>query len=238
MTPLGDGHVASDPMAVIFAGLAAGDRIGGPTLMAQCLAESLAAKNCFDADDAFARYLSWWRESGFDTGPVAARVFDRAAHGCPREKAVLDVHNELHGMTAGCNPAHRAAPLAACMTIPDGELDAVARAEARLTHYHPLAGEVSAVVVTLCRRLIRGVPWEEALTKSLAGRSPEITRDAPLSPSGYAPDVLRAAVFFLNTSPSFETALTRSVEFAGEENYCPVSVGAICGVLYGKAPIK
>jgi ADP-ribosyl-[dinitrogen reductase] hydrolase len=218
--------------ARVMAGLAAGDRIGGPTQMARCLVKSLAECRGFDPEDVFSRYLEWWRVSGFDTGPVAARVFDRVAHGVPRERAVLDAHNELGGMTAGCNPAHRAAPLAACMEIPDDELDLVARAEARLTHHHPLAGEVSAVVVTLCRRLIRGVPWQNALAAAMSGRSEEIVKDVPLSPNGYAPDVLRAAIHFVGNSESFEIALTRSIEFAGSGSYCPVLVGSLSCLRY------
>lgn len=130
-------------------------------------------------------------------------------------------------MSAGCNPAHRAAPLAACLSIPDEELDAVAKAEACLTHHHPLAGEVSAVLVTLCRRLICGAKWNDALADAMTGRSAEIVDDSPLSPSGYAPAVLRAAVYFIDSSSAFDVAMSRSVEFAGPDNYCPVLVGSI-----------
>jgi ADP-ribosylglycohydrolase len=56
-------------------GLAAGDRNGGPIRMAVRMAESLADSGNADVEDIAARYLDWWHNGAFDTGPVAARVF-------------------------------------------------------------------------------------------------------------------------------------------------------------------
>jgi ADP-ribosylglycohydrolase len=49
-----------DRVRGILIGLAAGDRNGGPIRMAVHLAESLAEKGRFDAEDVFGRYLAWW----------------------------------------------------------------------------------------------------------------------------------------------------------------------------------
>jgi len=54
---------------------------------------------------------------------------------------------------------------------------------------------------------------------------------------GFAPDVLRAAVYFVNKSACFAEALDRSLAFAGAANYCPVLVGAIAGVRWGASAI-
>src|SRR4051812_11447830 len=93
-------------------GLAAGDRNGGPIRMAVRLAEGLVERRRFDPDDSMARYLAWWRDGAFDTGPVAASVLSLVASGVPVGSAVERVHEESGGMTAGCNPAHRCPPLA------------------------------------------------------------------------------------------------------------------------------
>ena len=98
-----------DRLGGVLLGLAAGDRNGGPTELAVRLAESLADRRAFDRDDVLARYLAWWREGAFDTGPVAALVLERVACGVPVDKAVAQADRELGGQTAGCNPAHRAA---------------------------------------------------------------------------------------------------------------------------------
>ena len=232
-----------DRAAGVLLGLAAGDRIGGPIRMALRVAEHLRETKGFDADDIGRRYLEWWHEGAFDTGPTVARVLSLVASGMSYGQASVRVDEERAGMTAGCNPAHRIAPLAMCASLEDASLGAYAVREARLTHRHPLAGDVAAAVARLCRALIRGVPWPQAPTKAAEGRCPETRRalgngtGAALSRGGFAPDVMAAAVFFVGTSASFEEALVRALAFAGPANYCPVLVGSIGGARWGRRSI-
>lgn len=93
--------------------------------------------------------------------------------------------------------------------------------------------------MTLCRALIRGHDWPTALASAADGRLPN-TQDVlsrtsadSLSRDGFAPEVLRAAIHFVGTSDSLTDALTRSIQFAGPANYCPVLVGSIGGVRWG-----
>ena len=72
---------AEDRCRGVLVGLAAGDRIGGPIRMAVRLAESLVASGGFNAADILNRYLAWWREGAFDTGPVSDRAFALLAAG-------------------------------------------------------------------------------------------------------------------------------------------------------------
>src|SRR5882724_5472111 len=136
-----------DRVRGVLFGLAAGDRIGGPLRMALRLADSLATRRAFDPDDVLARYLDWWRDGGFDTGPVADDVFALVASGVAVEDAVRRVDAARGGLTAGCNPAHRSPPLALAAFLGDSELPDLARREARLTHRHDLAGDVAAQAV-------------------------------------------------------------------------------------------
>ncbi len=129
--------------------------------MALRLKQSLESLGKFCPDEVFARYLQWWRTEGFDTGPTAAGVFALIEAGLDRETAVRHIHEESGGTTAGCNPAHRAAPLAMMDFLPLAQLGDLARQEARLTHLHPDAGETSAAVVLLARHLINGLPWPD-----------------------------------------------------------------------------
>lgn len=247
MRLIGEGNAFAgtpDRVRGILFGLCAGDQIGGPTRMALELAEYLlTCGRVFRREELLERYVSWFVREGFDTGPVAERVFTLVARGIPSEQAVLRTHEELRRQTAGCNPAHRAVPLAMSAHLRDEELPALARQEAKLTHWDPIAGDVSAAVVVLCRALVRGEQWQAALHKAarhcgvcnlkLEGGAP----DPPLSRSGFAPEVLRAAVFFVGDSSDPATALTRSFEFAGPANYCPVLVGAIAGARWGASRI-
>lgn len=211
-------------------GLAAGDRNGGPIRMAVRLAESLADRRGLDLADIGARYVQWWKEGAIDTGPVTGRVLARVADGADFTAAAAAVDRELDGLTAGCNPAHRAAPLAMCAALADRDLVAAARSEAALTHTHALAGDVAAVVVVLSRRLLRGVAWSQLEIDAIA---PD---DTP-STGGFAPDVLGAALWFHRRARAFGDTLTNALRFAGGANYCPVLVGALGGARWGAAAI-
>jgi ADP-ribosylglycohydrolase len=224
---------AEDRCRGVLVGLAAGDRIGGPIRMALHLAESLLACGGFDPADILSRYLGWWREGAFDTGPVSDRALELMAAGMSATEATATVHREFGGKTAGCNPAHRSPPLATLASITDDELPACALAEARLTHFDSLAGEVAAAVNDLCWALIRGMGWDVALRR--CGRF--AAEEGPGNNGGFAPDVLRAALHYVGTSACFADALERSLAFAGSANYCPVLVGAIGGARWGASAI-
>ncbi len=201
--------------------------------MAVRLAESLLDCGGFNPTDILERYLAWWREGAFDTGPVSGRSLELIAAGKPVQDATTQVHQEFDGKTAGCNPAHRSPPLSMLATVADEDLTAYSMTEARLTHYDPVAGKVASAVNKLCRALIRGDAWDEAVRQcgGFAGLK------GPGNNGGFAPDVLRAAVFFVGTSASFTEALERSLPFAGAANYCPVLVGAISGARWGVSAI-
>jgi ADP-ribosyl-[dinitrogen reductase] hydrolase len=217
----------------VLLGLAAGDKNGGPIRMAVHLAESLRDCRRFDPADILQRYVDWWKAGAFDTGPVSDRALEFISMGMPVPEATAQVHRKFGGKTAGCNPAHRSAPLSMLAAIADEDLTACAMAEARMTHHDPLAGEVAAAVNRLFRMLIRGVVWDDAL-RPFAGFTGQAD---PSNKGGYAPDALRAALHFVGTSDDFAEALERSLAFAGPANYCSVLVGAIAGARWGASTI-
>ena len=59
-----------------------------------------------------------------------------------------------------------------------------------------------------------------------------------LNRDGFAPDVLAAAVYFVESNTAFDAALDGSLEFAGPDNYCPVLVGSIGGAKWGVGSIS
>lgn len=229
----------TDRVDGLLLGLAAGDRNGGPIRMAVRLAESLVDRGEVDMDDIASRYLDWWHDGAFDTGPTAASVFALVDSGLSFQAAARLVHVETGGQTAGCNPAHRSAPLAVVPELDLKGLAEYARLEAALTHYHPLSGDVASAVVVMCSELVRGAPWEDAVESARVGRHPEtitaLTNQEPdaLSGGGFGPDALAAAVHFVGRGDTFDTALDASLRFAGPANYCPVLVGSLGGARWG-----
>ncbi|MEZ4647692.1 MAG: ADP-ribosylglycohydrolase family protein [Candidatus Eisenbacteria bacterium] len=233
-----------DRVRGILLGLAAGDRIGGPIRMALFVAESLQENQGFDRHDLGKRYHEWWREGAFDTGPTVAGVLSWVDRDLSFEVAAQRVDQELRGLTAGCNSAHRAAPIAMSAHIADATVGSVAMKEARLTHFHPLAGQTSAAVVRLCRLLVRGTAWPDALQLIAESSEPRIRQalqvrsENEINSGGFAPDVLAAAVYHLRQADSFAEAVNRSMAFAGFANYCPVLVGSIGGARWGRRQIE
>jgi len=211
--------------------------------MAVRLAESLVDKHRFDIQDIMNRYIDWWQEGAFDTGPTAARVFELIVSGISCKEATVQVHKEFRGMTAGCNPAHRTPPLAMAAFLSNEELSNLTVQESSLTHWDSLAGDVAAASVVLCRSLILGAEWVSALQNAGEGRDARIRaalQDAPmdlLKNGSFSPDVLQAAIHFVNKNQNFDRALYESIVFAGPLNYCPVLVGAIAGARWGLSAI-
>lgn len=216
---------------LILQGYKSGDKNGGPTELAKILSESLIACNKFDKNDLVERFHHWWKTDAFDTGPTFAMVFQKLSQGIHVDEAYIKVNQELKGATAGCGPAHRIAPLAAFKKIPTNKLVDYARQEARITHYHPDAGNCSGVMALLCRYLLEGYSWRDS--KDLVSKN-DTTKDtwdriqnANLNNGGYVLDVMHTAFHFLDK----DNALKLSLQFAGPANYCPVIVGIINSII-------
>ena len=209
----------------LFTGLKLGDRHGGPTRMAEILFSSLSETQTFDPEDITARYLAWWKEDAFDTGPTFAAVFQQIESGLDREQAVYEAHIAQDGHTAGCNPAHRIAPLTLFPFIMTADIGKLARQEAMITHYHPLAGDMAALMALICRLVIEGYSWRDVkrISRKMEPSAWAAVDNAKTSDGGFAPDVMRTALHFLDGQDSIE----RAIDFAGQANYAPVLVGTI-----------
>jgi len=251
-------------------GLVAGDDNGGPTAMMTQVLNSFLGEPVVDIEGIDRLYLQWFKEDGYDAGLVTHKVLELVDSGLSFDEAALQVHKDLDGMTAGISPAHRSIPLAIIFAkhhlrtpVLWGRhssagirwlTDAVDQ-EAKLTHLHNDASEVSQAVNAICMYLILGHPLEKSLRfgsyfikNNLNNRFQRVRYHSSdeikslsigdLSDGGYAPDVLIAAIWFLLNTDTFEEALKQSKEFAGVANYCPVLVGSIGGALYGYNSIK
>ena len=230
--------MADENFNLILEGLSKGDQIGGPTQLAKILCESIKSCKSFDKDDLTKRYLKWWENDAFDTGPTYASVFSKIVMGTDPDEAVRQTHKEFNLNTAGCGPAHRCAPLAGFMNIPSTQLISIAHQEASITHHHPDAGNGSALVVMICRLLLEGLSFQETLEN--ISTQPELkttlfrVNQAQLRPDGYVLNVLHSAFYFIKKLTPMETVF----KFAGKPNYCPVIVGSIRACINQKLKIN
>jgi ADP-ribosyl-[dinitrogen reductase] hydrolase len=213
--------------------------------MALILGGSIADNAGLDEADVVRRYMAWYLTGSFDTGPVWNAVFNEISAGADPKQAARIVDQKLGGMTAGVNAAHRATAIGCASAIPDELVPAAARLEARLTHWHSDAAEASVATAMIVRRMLRGASWCHAVAAAAACTTGLVNSillqksiDARrLSPGGYAPKTLEAALYFTQSSTSFAAALRDSIAFAGPCNYCPVLVGAFSALRFGVQPV-
>jgi ADP-ribosylglycohydrolase len=216
------------PVQVILDGIQEGDEIGGPYKMAQILSQSVYSQGAFNLDDVSKKYLNWWRAGSFDTGPTFDLTYKYIDQGIEQNKAVQITDSLQGGKTAGCNPAHRISPISGFPFISTQDIPQIAREEARLTHCHPLAGEVSSIVALLCRYMIEGFSWKVAQSKvrEIETKIWGTVKTASLSRDGYAPNVMHTALHFLEMNE----CVWKAKAFSGPANYAPILVSVLNSV--------
>ena len=244
-------------------GLSLGDDNGGPTAMMLKNLEIMTQVRTVMPQYFGKGYLEWFKEEGYDAGLVTHKVLELVDSGLSFDDAAKQVDTELDGMTASISPAHRSIPLtlyfvAWYLRSPNffeefpntgfREFESLISREARMTHLHKEASEVSIAVNAICMYLILGKDIIDSMRFGLKFINENLrlniednisTRNSDnLKSGGYAPDVLTAALWFLLHTRSLKDALDQSKEFAGIANYCPVLVGSIGGAMYGYNEIK
>jgi len=243
--------------------LALGDDNGGPTAMMLKNLETMTRVRTIMPQYIGKGYLEWFKEDGYDAGLVTHKVLELVNSGLSFDEAAEQVDKELDGMTAGVSPAHRSIPLtlyyvAWYLRSPNffeefpntgfQEFRRTIEREAKLTHLHNDAVEVSLVVNAICMQFMLGRDEFRALDFGMKFINEDLrsnildnvyTKNSDhLKDGGHAPDVLTAALWFLFHTHTFEDALKQSKDFAGAANYCPVLVGSIGGAMYGYNEIK
>ena len=219
----------------------------------------------FDVNEVWSAYSKWYKNGGFDTGSafvITYKALQQNKDLTPTKLSKLLYESAIaknERPSIGIGSAHRAAVLSMFPSFISPfdqnedtkenekmqKLENVAIDESCLTHYAPLCRDCSVAVNYLCRALIIGYEWTDALKVCYEHIQSEQIKQIllvfiernnlkmKLKQSGYAPDVFAAALYFLSECKSFDAAMSSSIHFAGNENFCPVLVGSIGGARYG-----
>ncbi|CAF1082921.1 unnamed protein product [Rotaria sp. Silwood1] len=248
-------------------GHAYADNFQALTDMALGLSKSLQECRKFDGSDVISHYLSAYHGSNPkpNIGNITNSVYEEFLTHIkepPFKLPIKDiysvsyaVHEKNHGLTSGCNPAQRSFPLAFCKQIDDKNLFQIACDEARLTHYSTTAGQISGLTCLICRYLINGYEWDDAITSAfetalsttpdLLGEIQEIQKrykdDDILNDTLnekrkhiYAPNTLHTALYCITKADSFESALVHARRL--DPLYCPILVGILAGARWCVPP--
>src|SRR4051794_4065986 len=189
--------------------------------MALCLADSLIARAGFDPVDQLERYLRWYREGHrsstgrcFDIGNAtraALEHFERTREPFPGDAAPN---------AAGNGPLMKLAPVVLFYADRPDEAIRYAGESARTTHGSPIAIECTERFARL-------------LLAALHGDGPTLAWTQPVRGTGYIVESLNAALWAVDTTTDFESAILAAVNLGDDADTTAAIAGQLAGALYG-----
>jgi len=187
------------------------------TSMALCLAESLV-EHGWDPVDQLERYLRWYREGYrssigrcFDIGNATRAALERFER--TREPFPGDAAPDA----AGNGPLMKLAPVV--LFFGDERAIRHAGESARTTHGSPLAIECTERFARLLLDALQGsvtLAWSE-----------------PVRGTGYIVESLNAALWAVDTTDDFESAILAAVNLGDDADTTAAIAGQLAGALYG-----
>ncbi len=219
------------------------------TAMARALAESLAARAGFDADDVARRYLAWLGTGPKDVGNITRLALKGWQAGLTLPNAALGAHRQLGGKSAGNGTIMRCAPLALRYIYDERRLLDASRDDALITHFDAEATTGSMALNLLIYHLCRDVPPAEAVkvVAERLQREPKAALTVPtllsastpnvdsrrLATTGYVLDTLRIVVWALLAHETFEDCVAAAVNCGGDADTQGAVAGALAGARWG-----
>lgn len=223
------------------------------------VSDSLLDCKGFDGPDILSRHLYFYHTKPCEIGEITKDIYQQAMKRINEsttitrqnfrfdqsfiDETVQLADKNFDGHTAGCSPAQRSYPLAFCPFISDEDLFDYTKNEAKLTHYSPLAGQVAGIVNLICRSLLKGINWNDAIrtafgephlhndVKAIYGRHHRWAKPAVETHLAYAPTVLNAALHYVATSESAAQAIENARN--KDKDYCTPIVGILAGTRWG-----
>ncbi|MDE4907066.1 ADP-ribosylglycohydrolase family protein [Methanogenium marinum] len=205
----------------------------------QTLAISKSILKCghFDSMAAINALIDEYERDPRFYGPTSGRVFSMIQNGCaPLEAAQILFEEEGRGRTNGS--VMRGVPIG--IFYPPEEVWAYSLAASRITHFHPVACEASAVFNTIISCLVRGMDIAVAVDRAINSCEIRDVRERiispekyPLNPSMDALDTLHTSLSIALSTDSFVDAVTEAVMLGGDTDTIAALSGALKGAEYG-----
>lgn len=211
------------------------------TSMALALADCLIDDPDLDADNLM-RLFTDWRLNGaysptgtcFDIGTTTAAALARF------ERDGYPFAGDADPRGAGNGSIMRVAPVAVRHWLDRDELLRVARLQSRTTHGAPEAIECSALLADILAEAISGRPLHEILigpaASDVRGFRVGLPRDE-VEGTGYVVDCLRAALWAVSRTTSFESAVLMAANLGDDADTTAAVAGQIAGAIYGLSGI-
>lgn len=214
--------------------------------MALCLAESLLASPEFDEKDLLERFCRW-AETGENSstgvavgiGQITLRNLGHYRRtgtiSAPRPRSREDGNGALMRLAPAAIYHHSSPAMAADIAVRQG----------RTTHDSVLSDQACMFTAYLMAELIRGTSWDTALAETLSmQQGPELRAcidrrhsDSEPPSTGFVLDTLEAALWAIERTDSFETALIAAVNLGHDADTVGAVTGQIAGARYGLSAI-
>jgi ADP-ribosylglycohydrolase/fructose-1,6-bisphosphatase/inositol monophosphatase family enzyme len=205
--------------------------------MALALARAVVAEGGYRAEAALAAYRAWADSGPFDMGRAT-----RAALLAGAPMADSQANGSLM----------RASPLGVLgHALAPREAAALARADAALTHPHPVCGDATAAFVVALAHAVRhgdggaaawgaARDWAEAQAQGPvrdALRAAEHAPPPPGAPAGWVLVALQNAFFELLHAETLEEGVVRTVRRGGDADTNACIAGALLGAVHGRQAV-
>ena len=218
------------------------------TSMALCLAESLVAKQGFDAVHQLETYVRWWKNGHFS---VKGRCFDIGISTSQSLSRFERTRSPQSGSTdpsaAGNGSLMRLAP--APLAFAGSPEEAIARAgeSSRTTHAAPECVDSCRYFAALLVGAVAGKSKDELLATAMDGLAPKVAEIAggsfkrkeppQIRGSGYVIHTLEAALWAFHRTSNFRDGALAVVNLGEDADSTGAVYGQIAGAFYGEAGI-
>ena len=218
------------------------------TEMMLALAESLVAAGDFDPQGVIDRYQAWFAAGPRDVSLTTRTVMLALAAGTPWDLASRRAHEVLGHPMAGNGSLMRCAPVALRFFHDPDMRRRVSLRESTLTHHAHLAAWSCValnelLVAAMTGNLTASVPAVAVMLDDEDSRVASALRDAvdaepdEIHAAAFVLDSLRAAVWAVLHTTSFEGALVEIVNRGGDCDTVGAVAGALAGARYGAGAI-
>lgn len=205
------------------------------TTMALALGEAILERGGVEAQAVARAFDRWMRARPVDIGNTVRR-------GILHWRATGEAQVPPNEQDAGNGACMRCLPVAlATLGAAPAAVRTACRAQARVTHNHPLSDAATECVVDLVQSALGGAPRDglRAAADELVLRHPQFAFDGrPVAdPGGYVVDTLRAVFQSVFSTDGFEACLVDVVNRGGDADTTGGIAGMIAGALHGRGAL-
>jgi ADP-ribosylglycohydrolase len=219
------------------------------TAMALCLADSLIHNDGFDAEDLLQRFCTWAEHGENSSTGISVGIGQNTLRALGDFKRTGRLEAEAFGAkNDGNGSLMRLSPAVCFASLHLETAMELAAAQSRATHASRIAEECCRFTAALAFKILNGddyhaakdttlaLGWSETLTDAI-GFPVSGVDDALIPSGGYVLDSLRASLWCVENTNSFENAVLLAVNLGDDADTTAAITGQIAGAMYGYSAV-